>query len=209
MKRLALTLMLSANLTGCMTSAVWPDQQRPENWGTAIEGNSNFYQISPFIYRSEQPHSDLLPLLKAHNIQVVINLRSRNADESILPAQDFQLVHIPIQTWAISKEDLLQVMRSIQHAQQNHQKVLIHCYHGSDRTGASIAMYRIIYEHWPVEDALNEMKHGCYGFHPIWSNIEKLFSPENIKWIRQQLGDPSLISSMRMQLSAYRAAPNQ
>lgn len=191
MKRLALTLMLSANLTGCMTSAVWPDQQRPENWGTAIEGNSNFYQISPFIYRSEQPHSDLLPLLKAHNIQVVINLRSRNADESILPAQDFQLVQIPIQTWAISKEDLLQVMRSIQHAQQNHQKVLIHCYHGSDRTGASIAMYRIIYEHWPVEDALNEMKHGGYGFHPIWSNIEKLFSPENIKWIRQQLGDPS------------------
>lgn len=191
MKRLALTLMLSANLTGCMTSAVWPDQQRPENWGTAIEGNANFYQISPFVYRSEQPHSDLLPLLKAHNIQVVINLRSRNADESILPAQDFQLVHIPIQTWAISKEDLLQVMRSIQHAQQNHQKVLIHCYHGSDRTGASIAMYRIIYEHWPVEDALNEMKHGGYGFHPIWSNIEKLFSPENIKWIRQQLGDPS------------------
>ena len=44
---------------------------------------------------------------------------------------------------------------------------------------------------WKVEDALNEMKHGGYGFHPIWINIEKLFTPENIKWIREQLANPS------------------
>ncbi|MBL4860983.1 MAG: protein tyrosine phosphatase, partial [Acinetobacter sp.] len=30
-----------------------------------------------------------------------------------------------------------------------------------------------------------------YGFHPIWQNIEPLFSPENIKWIQQQLLNPS------------------
>ena len=100
-------------------------------------------------------------------------------------------MHIPINTWAISREDLLQVMQAIQQAKNHQQKALIHCYHGSDRTGASIAMYRIIFENWTTEDALNEMKHGGYGFHPIWVNIEKLFSPENIKWIRQQLTNPS------------------
>jgi len=52
-------------------------------------------------------------------------------------------------------------------------------------------MYRIIFEHWPIEQALQEMKYGGYGFHCIWSNIEKLFTPENVKWIREQLKNPS------------------
>ncbi len=48
--------------------------------------------------------------------------------------------------------------------EQNQQKVLLHCYHGSDRTGASVAMYRIIFQNWSTTDALAEMKHGGYGF---------------------------------------------
>ena len=110
---------------------------------------------------------------------------------AVLPSTDFQLIHIPINTWAMNRDDLLQVMQHIQQAQKLNQKVLIHCYHGSDRTGASVAMYRIIFENWPTEDALNEMKYGGYGFHPVWIHIEKIFSPENIKWIRQQLSNPS------------------
>ena len=86
-------------------------------------------------------------------------------------------------------------MKTIQIAKAHNHKVLIHCYHGSDRTGASVAMYRIIFENWSVNDALNEMKHGGYGFHPIWGNIEKLFTPENIKWIREQLANPSLTTN--------------
>ena len=110
----------------------------------------------------------------------------------VLAEQNFKLVHIPINTWAMDRNDLLDVMKAIQTAKQQDQKVLIHCYHGSDRTGASVAMYRIIYENWTIDDALNEMKHGGYGFHPIWGNIEKLFSPENIKWMREQLTNPSV-----------------
>ena len=52
-------------------------------------------------------------------------------------------------------------------------------------------MYRIIFQNWSTDDALNEMKHGGYGFHPIWRNIEALFTPENIRWIREQLANPS------------------
>ncbi len=46
-----------------------------------------------------------------------------------------------------------QVMNILQQAKQKNQKVLIHCYHGSDRTGASVAMYRIIFEDWTIEAA--------------------------------------------------------
>ena len=191
MKRNALIFTLAFSLSGCMTAPAWPEQQRPQNWGSVVAAESNLYQISASVYRSEQPDADLIPALKAHDIQMVINLRTRNKDRQLLSPDEFQLVHIPVKTWAMSRGDLLQVMQSIQQAQANDQKVLIHCYHGSDRTGASIAMYRIIFERWTVQEALNEMKHGGYGFHPVWINIEKLFSPENIGWIRQQLANPS------------------
>lgn len=185
-------LLTSSMMTGCITSSALPQQQRPQQWGDLIQKSSNFYQMSDTVFRSEQPNAQLIPLLKKHQIDVVINLRSRDQDRTTLAGKNLKLIHIPIHTWALDKYDLLKVMQNIQTAQQQNQKVLIHCYHGSDRTGASIAMYRIIFENWSTEAALNEMKHGGYGFHPIWVNIDKQFSPENIKWIRDQLTNPSM-----------------
>ena len=184
-------LLGSSILSGCMTSPTLPLEQRPEKWGALIQQQNNFYQISNTVYRSEQPSTEMIQQLKQQNIDIVINLRSRNSDQALLEHLNFQLAHVPINTWAIDRNDLLKVMRIIQKAQQNDQKVLVHCYHGSDRTGASIAMYRIIFENWSTADALNEMKHGGYGFHPIWINIEKIFTAENIQWIREQLTNPS------------------
>lgn len=192
LSRSAIILIVSLQLTACMTTQALPDHERPQNWGSVINKQHNLYQISPMLYRSEQPNSVFIPELKKNNIDVVINLRSRNKDKMVLAEQNFKLVHIPINTWAMDRNDLLDVMKAIQTAKQQDQKVLIHCYHGSDRTGASVAMYRIIYENWTIDDALNEMKHGGYGFHPIWGNIEKLFTPENIRWIREQLTNPSV-----------------
>lgn len=184
--------MSSSLLTGCMTTPAIPEHQRPKYWGQSIHQDHNFHQISDFVYRSEQPSTLLIPLLKQHQIDVVINLRSRDQDSRVLSKGKFQLHHVPIHTWAIDREDLLNVMQLIQQAQQNNRKVLLHCYHGSDRTGASIAMYRIVFQNWSMEDAVQEMKHGGYGFHAIWRNIENLFIPENVKWIREQLSNPSL-----------------
>lgn len=185
-------VFLTSIFSGCIKSPSLPTESRPSHWGKSINYHHNFYEISPVVYRSEQPASSLIPDLKQNHIDVVINLRSRNEDAEILKNQNLELIHIPINTWAMNREDLLAIMKVIKTAQENSRKVLIHCYHGSDRTGASIAMYRIIFENWSIEDALNEMKHGGYGFHPIWINIEKIFSAENIKWIRQQISNPSI-----------------
>ena len=185
--RYTIILSASVQLTACITTSALPDYERPQQWGTLVNQQHNFYRISDTVFRSEQPNAEIIPELKKHDIDVVINLRSRDKDKTVLSQQNFQLVHVPIHTWALDRDDLLTVMKTIQTAKSKNQKVLIHCYHGSDRTGASVAMYRIIFENWSTQDALNEMKHGGYGFHPIWVNIEKQFSPENIQWIRQQL----------------------
>lgn len=184
-------IISTLNLTACMTTPALPADSRPQHWGSVLDRANNFYQVSADVFRSEQPNAEMIKQLQANDIDVVINLRSRDHDPKQLNADQFNLVHIPIHTWAMSREDLLAVMRQIQLAKAQQQKVLIHCYHGSDRTGASIAMYRIIFEKWDIEDALQEMKYGGYGFHPIWQNIENLFSPENVKWIQEQLSNPS------------------
>ena len=184
-------LTLSFMVSGCITTPSLPKEQRPTHWAKELNRAENFYQISADVFRSEQPDVNLVPQLKQNRIDVVINLRSRDLDSTQLKDQNLKLIHIPINTWSINREDLLQVMFEIQQAKAFEQKILIHCYHGSDRTGASIAMYRIIFENWSTQDALDEMKYGGYGFHPIWINIEKIFTPENIKWIREQLSNPS------------------
>ena len=185
--RYTIILSASVQLTACITTSALPDHERPQQWGTLVNQQHNFYRISDTVFRSEQPNAEIIPELKKHDIDVVINLRSRDKDKTVLSQQNFQLVHVPIHTWALDRNNLLSVMKTIKTAKNKNQKVLIHCYHGSDRTGASVAMYRIIFENWSTQDALNEMKYGGYGFHPIWVNIEKQFSTENIQWIRQQL----------------------
>lgn len=186
---IALSLSLSMLLTACMTTPALPDEQRPSTWGTLVQEEHNFYQVNSKLFRSEQPNILFIPQLKKYNITTIINLRNSNNDAKILNMQPFNLVHIPINTWAINRNDILKIMQHIQQAHQRGEKVLIHCYHGSDRTGASIAMYRILFENWSVEQATKEMKHGGYGFHVVWKNIENLFSEENITWLRQQLAN--------------------
>ena len=184
---IALTLTSLTLLNGCIRTETLDATHRPSDWAQSISPSANFYQVSPDVFRSEQPSSALVGLIREWHIGTVINLRSRNPDATVLANQGFSLKHIPINTWQLNREHLLRVMQEIQQAQLREQKVLLHCYHGSDRTGASVAMYRIIFQGWSREAALAEMKYGGYGFHPIWVNIEPVFSPENIDWIRQQL----------------------
>ena len=49
--------------------------------------------------------------------------------------------------------------------------IVVHCHQGSDRTGAVIAMYRIVFQKWAKEKALDEMENGGFGFHKRYSNI--------------------------------------
>ena len=192
MKKLSLlTLVICISLQGCMQHESIAHEHRPQDWGSLVSQTHNFYQISNDVYRSEQPDTAMISELKNHQIGTIINLRAKDADSLVFKNENFNLVHIPINTWAIDRQDLLEVIQQIKLAKQNDQRVLLHCYHGSDRTGASVAMYRIIFENLAIDDAVKEMKHGGYGYHIIWKNIDRLFTPENVKWIQQQLSNPS------------------
>ena len=70
---------------------------------------------------------------------------------------------------------------------QKHGAVLVHCYHGADRTGIVIAFYRMIYQNWTPADAKAEMLQGGFGYHSVWKNLENLFTEETLAEVKTEL----------------------
>ncbi|ONG41564.1 hypothetical protein BKE30_03780 [Alkanindiges hydrocarboniclasticus] len=166
----------------CMASTVI-SEQRPLDWATSIDQTSNFYKVTPTLYRSEQPNRLNVSALEKLNIQTVINLRDWHSDDKLLGKTGIRLIRIPIKTWNIHDWQIAQALVEIEKGSQ-YGNVLVHCQHGADRTGLIIAMHRIIYQHWPIEKAKLEMKQGGYGFHGIWKNIEQFFTVQHVEAIR-------------------------
>ena len=125
---------------------------------------------------------------KRSNVKSVVNLRyfNRSGDRKVLADRGIALFNRPLLTWRITPKQVAETLYLIEQ-QQAEGPVLIHCYHGADRTGLIAGMYRIIYQGWTVEQAKNEMRHGPYGFHSIWRNIEDLFTEENVRQVRTHL----------------------
>ena len=85
-----------------------------------------------------------------------------------------------------SLQEVAEVLWEIEKHQKNG-AVLIHCYHGADRTGPIAAMYRVVYQNWDIDEAKREMLHGPYGFHSIWKNLENFFTDNNVTAIKTAL----------------------
>ena len=189
MRRLLLCLLASGLPIAC--SSTPPDNGsqavQSERWATPVKHDANLYRIDDKLYRSEQPVAEDGEAIVKLGIQSVINLRffDRN-DDDYLKAYGLTLLNRPLLSWSIKPKEIAEILYLIEKQQQNG-AVLIHCYHGADRTGLIAGMYRIIYQGWTVEEAKAEMQHGPYGYHSIWKNIANLFTEEKVKQVKTHL----------------------
>lgn len=137
---------------------------RPDSWSKAIIGTrlDNLYMVEKGIYRSEQPERKVQEDLKALGITEVLNLREFHSDTDELTDPVFLLHRVKMKTGSITEEQIVAALRIMQ---KRRGPILIHCWHGSDRTGVVIAAYRIVFNNWPVAEALDEMVNGGYGYH--------------------------------------------
>ena len=181
--------MLSAPVYG---QSVTPSD-RPGHWAESVSIKDNLFRVTDNLYRGEQPLSDDLPWIRELNIRTVVNLRTSRRSEKELAGSNLRLVQVPMHAWSISDQQVAMALAQIRIGQKQG-NVLLHCYHGSDRTGLVVAMYRIIYQNWSIDEAKKEMKEGGYGFHSVWVNINSFFEPNRIDRIRQ-LAKQELASS--------------
>jgi protein tyrosine/serine phosphatase len=92
---------------------------------------------------------------------------------------------IAFDTWHV-KEDYVVRFLNIVNNPAN-QPVLLHCKHGSDRTGMMTAIYRIVEQGWSKQDAIAEMTQGGFGYHPIWSNLIRYIEKMDVADIKRKL----------------------
>jgi protein tyrosine/serine phosphatase len=79
------------------------------------------------------------------------------------------------------------VVEALRIIRNSERPILIHCWRGSDRTGLVSAMYRIVFQGWSKDDAIDELMHGGYGYHFLYKNIPDFIRQVNIEEIKRQV----------------------
>lgn len=166
-------------------------------WATSLnvsKGLPNLNRINSTLYRSAQPtkkgfeflsHQPRLYLLD-QPIKTVLSLRAFHDDANVMSSSSpLRSEQIRFNTWHPEREDILKFLRIATTPEL--QPVLVHCQHGSDRTGTMIAIYRIVVEGWTKEQAKAEMVQGDFGFHPIWQNLLHFIDDLDVDALKAEL----------------------
>lgn len=145
----------------------------------------NLYRVAPGIYRSAQPDREEFRLLSAAGLKSVLNLRAHHSDREKINALPVQLFELPMNAGSLTPRDLFMALVLLRDAPK---PVLIHCWHGSDRTGAVVAAWRIVFQKQDVETALKELMDPRYGHHRLlYRNIPDLLRGMDWKRIRESI----------------------
>lgn len=156
----ALGLALIALLSATEVRADEGSVRSPE-WAQPVGSQYNLHQMTPTLYRSALPDAQAVPVLETLKIGTVINFLPET-DATWLKSPGIKQVQLIYRTNHVDDADVLAALRSIQEAEVSG-PVLIHCKHGSDRTGLIAAMYRVVVQGWSKEEALDEMTLGGFG----------------------------------------------
>lgn len=147
---------------------------RPSSWAQPVleTGLSNLYQVDHELYRSEQPDHDELAQLRKLGVGEILNLREYHDDLDEMEQLSFQLHQVEMAAGSVTQEQLITALAVIKNRTK---PLLVHCWHGSDRTGAVIAAYRIVFQNWTKAQALDEMVNGGFGYHAsVYANLIEL-----------------------------------
>ena len=152
----------------------------------SLEGVPNLYRVSDTLYRSGQPSASGMRNLREMGIVTIINLRSVHSDLDEIGDIGLNYESIPMKAWRPRRRHALRFLEIV--TDPNRGPFLVHCQHGSDRTGVLCALYRVVVQGWPKARAIDEMKNGPYGFHRIWSNLPRWLTRLNIPLLVRELG---------------------
>jgi|KBSSwiStaDraftv2_1062776.scaffolds.fasta_scaffold568771_2 protein tyrosine/serine phosphatase len=121
------------------------------------------------LYRSAQlPVEGLERIINDYRIKTVVSLRvgdkvNDKAEEAYCLASGIQFVRIPPRSWTYADDGAAPVeaglakFREVMKDEKN-LPVLLHCFAGTHRTGAYVAVYRMDFEGWSSEKALTELR---------------------------------------------------
>jgi protein tyrosine/serine phosphatase len=185
-RRLLARLMLGAAGAGLLQSALAQDVARRPEWAVPVGRSPNLFRVTPTLYRSAQLSQADVAELKTLGIKNVVGLRAFHSDDDWLKNSGIKARRIKIYTWAVDDDNVVAALQAIRAAEKEG-PVLLHCWHGADRTGLVTAMYRILYQGWSKAQALDELQNGGYGYHAMWKNIPVYLRDVDVEKIRRRV----------------------
>jgi protein tyrosine/serine phosphatase len=150
-------------------------------------GLDNLYQIDEGVYRSEQPGRKDFEALEAFGIRETLNLRRFHSDDDEAKGTTIRLHRVRTHAHTICERQVVEALRIIR---DRRGPILVHCLHGSDRTGAVVAMYRIVFQDYTKDEAIEEMTAGGFGFHRIYGNIVRMVKNADVERIKKEVFGP-------------------
>jgi predicted protein tyrosine phosphatase len=184
------SLLLLATAVACLGCGARhnvpaPAPPSPTAQKIPVSGISDFGKVNDFLYRGGQPKDEGIEQLKKLGIDTIVDLRSelhglidheRRQAESL----GMRFINLPGSGWATPKDEEIAQFFSLVR-EQPRRKIFIHCWLGGDRSGMFIAAYRIAFDSWTPEQAIQEMRafHYLEFWHP---NMKKyvLHFPERL-----------------------------
>ncbi|HEX4438828.1 MAG TPA: tyrosine-protein phosphatase [Thermoanaerobaculia bacterium] len=206
MKKFAAPVLVLFLSAGTLLAAGPAD--RPSEWAVAVAGTSvqNLYRVEDGFYRGAQPSADGFKELVGLGVKTVIDLAGGGGDGAFVKEGSLKLVHLPMHAWSLRDDRVLEALRVM--ADPSNRPIMIHCQHGADRTGALVALYRVVVQGWTKERAVEEMNRGGYHHNSLFSNLDRYVRRADVDALRKALGvkapDPAAPAPI---VAAVSAAP--
>lgn len=156
----------------------------------------NFHQVDEELYRGGRPRPSAYPKLVEIGVRTIVNLEEQEfaaAEKAAMeelnlglaPDKQIQFISFPISPAEIdeegvSHERLLELFGEIRNAKR---PIFLHCYHGKDRTGAIVALYRQLMNQKSATDAYEEAYHYRFSRkdHGLSRTIDRYKSAKKLR----------------------------
>lgn len=134
-----------------------------------IEDLPNFHEVHPFLYRSGEPtEAGLKTAHDKYHINTIVDLRAAkkwtDAEKAWAKQLGITYINLPMSAEPPTKKQVETMMKAIREARdKNKGAVLVHCAHGSDRTGCMIGIWRVTEDNYSYDEAYKEMRKYYFG----------------------------------------------
>ncbi len=135
----------------------------------------NFHQVHPYLYRSGEPTEAGFSSLPKYGIKTVIDLRAtaeRTKNEAAWAQKlGIKYINLPMSAEPPTKKQVETFLTAVTEAKNDKARgaVLLHCAHGSDRTGCLVGILRVTQDGWKYPETYKEMRH--YWFTPKFTKL--------------------------------------
>ena len=161
---------------------------RPALWATAVPGThvENLFRVEPELLRSAQPSAAGFRELEALGVKSVLDVAGGDGDDGSSRGTKLKLFHVPMSAFSLRDDRVLEALRIL--ADPANRPLVIHCQHGADRTGALIALYRVVVQGWSKEEAVREMNEGGFHHSSLFRNLDRYVLNADVEAWRHKLG---------------------